>query len=135
MTLHYFSRTIFLGCMLVVFAGVARADIVQCVDGTGTVSYMDVPCQKGANVARASALTKPSALRANVSSPARPTAAARAAREVAWKKRPASNHRLARDVATLEAARSSLLQMDNESSLLRRQKLVALEQDRRWFKF
>jgi hypothetical protein len=133
---HYLSRKIFLGCILVVFSGIASADVVQPIDNTGTDSYMDVPRRDVADAAPASALANRSAVSAKVSSQARAFAAARKAREAAWTKRAANNHGNARDVATLEAARSSLVLADNASSLLRQQKLAALEKkDLHWFSF
>jgi hypothetical protein len=134
MTIPYYSNAIFLGYVLIASAGFARADIVQCAGQERTVNDADGRCQNGANSVRAS--TKPSAQRTKVPSPARTYAAAREARDAAWAKRPASKHKLPHDAATLEAARSSLLLMDNESSLLRQQKLAALDRkDQRWFKF
>jgi hypothetical protein len=136
MTHHYFTHTIFLGWILVVFAGFARADTVQCVDETGTVTYTDVPCENGADAARASALTDSSPVRAKVSSPAGTFTAVGEARESAWVKKPASNRKLAPDVATVKAARSSMLLMDRAASLLRQQKFAALDlRSQRWFDF
>lgn len=138
MTHKSFIQTIFLGCILVVFSGFARADIVQCVDEAGAVTYTDVLCQNDADVARASVLSKPFAAIARLSSPVDKFAEAEKAREAASAKKQAGNRRLAIDVATLKAARSSMLLMDQAASLTRQKKLAALDQDekdRRWFSF
>jgi hypothetical protein len=136
MTHHYFGRTIVFGCMLLVFAGFARADIVKCVDETETVAYMDVPCENGADSVRASALTNPSTISARVSSRANSIAATAEIRKAAWVTKRAGNRSLSSDVATLKSARSSMLLMDQESSLLRQKKFAALDQKgRHWFDF
>lgn len=125
MTRNYITRTIFVSCMLVVIAGFAKADIVQCVDDTGTITYTDVPCQIGDDVAQTSALANSSAISPKVSSRADIFVTAGAARKATWGNKSAINRTLALDVVTLKAARSSMLLMDQASSLSRKQKLAA----------
>lgn len=142
MTRKPLSRTILLACILAACAGFARADIVQCVDESGTVSYTDVPCQNDADVTRAPVLSKPTAVRIPLRIPLPSVsgrfATAEKARKAASAKKHASKRRLAIDVETLKGAKSSALLTDQASFLLRQQKLAALEQDqkgRRWFDF
>jgi hypothetical protein len=128
MTLHTYFPAILVGCVLLVSAGFASADNVDCVD--------KARCIDGAKVVRASDLKKPSPQRAKVSPEAQTYAAARKAREAAWANRPVSNHRLPHDAATVAAARSILLLRDTESSALRRENVAALDlKDQPWFKF
>jgi hypothetical protein len=136
MTHNYVARTIALGCMLVVFAGFARADIVQCVDDTRAVTYTDIPCRNGDDAARVAVLINPSAAGAKVAPSKRTFAAPRKVREAISVKKRESNRGLALDVTTLKAARSSMLLNDQESYFLRQQKLAALDlKDQRWFNF
>jgi hypothetical protein len=40
---RYFTHAILLGCMFVVFGASAGAEIVQCVDAAGAVTYTNPP--------------------------------------------------------------------------------------------
>lgn len=132
MTPSYITQTIFFSCMVFVFAGLARADNAQCGEGKGKVVYTQAPCQSGDDIARAPALTDSSAISPKVSS-----RSDRKAREVTWVNDSGSNSTIGLDVRTVKAARSSMLSMDQASSLLRQQELAtSLDQrDRRWFSF
>jgi hypothetical protein len=136
MTRHYLTYAIFLGCMLVAFTEFASADIVQCIDDTGAVTYTDVPCRNGADAARSSGLSTPSAFSANSAPPARIVAIADEPREAVAVMKRMQRRGLALDVATLQAARSSMLLTDQASSVLRQQKLASIDQkNQRWFAF
>lgn len=132
MTPSYITQTIFFSSLVFVFAGLARADNAQCGEGKGKAVYIQAPCQSGDDIARNSALTDSSAISPKVSS-----RSDRKAREVAWVNDNGSNSTIGLDVRTVKAARSSMLSMDQASSLLRQQELAtSLDQkNQRWFSF
>ena len=108
--------------MLLVFSGLAKAEIVQCTDNGGLVTYTDVPCKAGSDAAPASRTV---AVKAKALSP-KAFVLAQKARETTWAKKPASDRNLPLDVATAKAARSSFLEIDAERTFLHQQKLLAL---------
>jgi hypothetical protein len=119
-----FAATIFAACVLTASAGLAQADIVQCIDAEGVETFTDRPCEADADTARAFAPTKTSAVKATVSRRAVQVSAAEKARATTWTNKPATNRGIARDVATMEAARLSMASMDQASALLRQQALL-----------
>jgi hypothetical protein len=136
MTNRYLTHPIFFCFMLLVFAGPAGADIVQCVDEAGMVTYTDVPCKKGVDAAQVSALGNRSTVKLRVASTVGTLAVARVSRDGAWTKAGTGNRRVGLDMETMKAARSTMLMMDRTSSLSHQQNLVALDlRNQRWFDF
>jgi hypothetical protein len=124
--IHYSSTsTIFLGCALLALSGFASADVVQCTDSGGKITYTDVACRHGDNTASVATVSHPVAAKIKALSP-KAFALAQKARESTWAKKPAGARNLPLDVATAKMARSSILEIDAERIFLRRQKLVAL---------
>ena len=141
MNRHSALRALYLACMLAVSAGAAHADIVKCVDQTGSVTLTDVPCENGIVIARTEPVTADtenalataavesvdvaSVLAPAISriAPARAIAAAANSREPARVKRPALTRPFSLDAAMLKAARSSMVMMDEASH---QQKLASL---------
>lgn len=121
MTYHSFTKSVLLGCMLLVFSGLAKADIVQCTDNGGLVTYTDVPCKPGSDAAPVSRTV---AVKAKALSP-KAFVLAQKARETTWAKKPASDRNFPLDVATAKTARSSFLEIDAERTFLHQQKLLA----------
>lgn len=128
MAQHCLSKTLFLGCVFVAFTQLASAEVMQCVSPAGTVTYTNVSCPLNAEVAsngKVSSTDSPSVTSAKYGQ--------------ATSVKTASNSRrksLAIDIETLKAAREAMLLMDQESSLLREQKLAALdEKNRGWLNF
>jgi hypothetical protein len=134
MTRHYFTPTILLGCILFVFGGLARAEVLQCVDDRGAVTYTNLPCENNTDpvpdgAVSSSALAK---TKGGVSAAVTYTASEET-HESAWAKRPASNSNTALDIETLKAARSSMLVRNQGSP---RQEFVALDlRSQHWFDF
>jgi len=136
MARHTFAYAVFFGCLLVAFADFANADIVQCIDGAGAVTFTDVPCKKSADVVRVSVSADSSSVSGGAALLARSATAAGKIHPSGSVKKPARKRGLALDVATMRAARSSMLLRDQESYLLREQKLAALDQKNQgWFSF
>lgn len=134
MARHTFTYAVFFSCLLVAFANFANADIVQCIDDAGAVTFTDVPCKKSADVVRVSADS--SSVSGGAALLARSATAAGKIHPSGSVKKPARKRGLALDVATMKAARSSMLLRDQESYLLREQKLAALDQKNQgWFSF
>ena len=132
MTPSHITQTIFFSCMVFAFAGLARADNAQCGEGKGKAVHTQASCQSGDDIMRTPALADSSAIIPKAS-----LRSDRKAREVAWVQDSGSNTTIGLDVRTVKAARSSMLSMDQASSLLRQQELAtSLDQrDRRWFSF
>lgn len=132
---HHTVPTVLFAFLLVASAGSAQADIMQCVDAKGQVTFTDVACGTDADAdADASGALAPKEVKPTIISPSsqkKRLMAAEKARSVAWaKKRPASRA-LALDVATMSAARAVMTTMDHASDLARQQareeRLVAEE--------
>ncbi|OGB25303.1 MAG: hypothetical protein A3I66_04410 [Burkholderiales bacterium RIFCSPLOWO2_02_FULL_57_36] len=126
MTYHTFSRTILISCMLVVFSGLARAEVTRCVDNTGKLSYTTGLCKEAGDAVPASTARKPSAVKSGASS-AKKIGATKNSRETAWAKTPANIRKRSLDAATAKAAKSSILLIDEERFLLHQQKLALLD--------
>jgi hypothetical protein len=120
-----FTPTIFLGCALLALSGFASADVVQCTDSGGKITYTDVACRHGDNSTSVIPVSRPVTAKTKALSP-KAFALAQKVRESTWAKKPASNRNLPLDVASAKMARSSILEIDAERIFLRQQKLVAL---------
>jgi|GEM_PF-2200933 len=118
------NRSLFAACMLMASAASANADVVQCIDGSGMVTYTDQPCPAGAQ-------TEPVAGLPGIS-PARNTAASQTgnislvqqARDAASAAKHKPRRGLAPDVATMQTARSTMISKDQAAILARRQALA-----------
>ncbi|OGB26757.1 MAG: hypothetical protein A3I66_21610 [Burkholderiales bacterium RIFCSPLOWO2_02_FULL_57_36] len=110
-----------LACALIAFTASAKAEIVQCVDEAGLITFTDVPCNADAISVRMPGSIKGSRAGAGDSPQAKRFAAAEQARAAASAGKAANNRRVALDVATSSAARASLLAIDQASTLQRQQ--------------
>lgn len=136
MTDNYFTHTILLSCMLIVLCTPAAAEIVQCADENGAVTYTNLPCENSANLAAAAATNIPSPTKVKVASTAATFAAGWEAREGASVKYRASKPSVTLDQRTMAVAKTSTLAIDQATSFLHQQNLVALDlRHQRWFDF
>jgi hypothetical protein len=121
---QYLPLAIVLCGTLTAFAWPVQADVVQCIEGNGTVTYTNLPCETGTTTASVSESDAPS-----------PDQIASPALESAWLKNHGSNRSVTVDAETLAAARSSL-QMRDQASPRQQVTLVALDQrNPGWFDF
>ena len=138
MSRRHLALTLPIACMLLMSSGIAGADILQCADAQGGITYTNMPCQNGAN------LVSPHPATSNIKlAPAAPTfSAVGDTHESAWARKTASKRHAGPDVTTLQAARTAMQIKDQMSSLSHHPKLAALDQDGpldqrgpRWFNF
>ncbi|HSY27573.1 MAG TPA: hypothetical protein VK832_08735 [Burkholderiaceae bacterium] len=122
MRTQYFPLAIVLCGILTVSAWPVQADVVQCIEGNGTVTYTNLPCETGTAPVSESNTHSPD----QIDSPAP---------ESAWLKNHGSNRSVTVDTETLKAARDSL-QIHDQASPKQTANLVALDQrNPGWFDF
>jgi hypothetical protein len=123
MTKHQLSRTMFIACTLIAFAGSAQADVVLCIADTGSVTFTDGPCDPGSNAFSAGPIDR-SATKIRAAALSADLVAAEQARAAAQANKQPVKRGLALDVATMEHARSSVIAKDRATALARRQALA-----------
>ncbi len=121
MTLLSFTRSLLAAGALITFTGMVQADIVQCIDVDGAVTFTDRACHTAAETVQRADTPYALPLETPASPAAQYFAAAEAARASTWVIKPASQRSLALDVATLKAAKDSLTSIDVASALVRQQ--------------
>ncbi len=124
MNARYFPLAMVLSGILTVSAWPVQADVVQCIEEGGTVTYTNLPCANGSTTAPAFGSNTPS-----------PDQIAPPAPESPWIKNHASIRSVTVDAETLKAARDSLQIRDQESP---RQQVTLVALDQRnpgWFDF
>ena len=104
------------------FAGAAQAEIVKCIDQSGHVTLTDMPCPADAMTAQSSAAPAPQLGYTTVSTHV--IAPPSELRRDTWARKAGPDRSKTQDVATLKAARSTMLLMDQASSLMRQQRLA-----------
>lgn len=110
MNRHALLSSLFLACMMSAGSALAGTEIVKCIDAGGHVVLTDQPCPVGNELALAPA----------------PAAAPAERRRDPWIKKAAGIAPMTRDAMTLKAARASMQMLDNASSMLRQQRIAAL---------
>jgi hypothetical protein len=124
MRTQYLPLAIVLCGTLAAFAWPAQADVVQCIEENGTVTYTNLPCGTGTTTAPVFGSDAPS-----------PDQVAAPTPESPWLKNHGSNRNATVDAETLKAARDSL-QMRDQASPRQQVTLVALDQrNPGWFDF
>jgi hypothetical protein len=114
----------------------AKADIAQCLDAAGTVTYTNVPCENSSDGTQDSALSSPPVAKTKLASASENFAGASADNEGVWTKKRISTRTVTLDVETMKAARSSMLARDEASHVVHRHELIALDKrNRNWFDF
>jgi hypothetical protein len=103
------------------FAQAAMAEIVQCVDSAGSVTFTDVPCKAGEDAVRLGKSVNKAEIRKKVVAEQGTYSATPHVREAIGMDKQALGQSLATDAATLKAARETLLSMDRVSKLPRQQ--------------
>ena len=126
MTYQSFTHTVLLGCMLLILTGPAKADIVQCTNSSGMVTYTDVPCKLGSDSAPVSTVADIVEAKPKASSP-QAFVLGQKVQETPWANKPASGRNFPLDVATAKMARSSFLEIDAERTFLHQQRMLALK--------
>ncbi len=123
MTSHQIIHSIVAACVLTVSTGLARADIVQCINDAGGVTYTDVACATQADADRATYPIDIPAARIAEIAPVSAFAAAEEARSASWagKRLVKRGHTL--DVTTLKAAKAQMISVDLMADLARQQAL------------
>jgi hypothetical protein len=129
MTRHQLASTIFVAWVLIALPASVSAEIVQCSEQTGAVTFTDAPCKSQAVVQRVDDTIPTVAARTKASLQQTNFAAAEKTRAAASTNKRTPYRRLAVDVSTLKAAKVSLVSMDDASALVRQQAL-AEEKDR-----
>lgn len=133
---HGFLQNALLGCLLLAFGGLSRADIVQCINGSGRVTYTNGACEDIDGDNRLLMPNNSLELGERASPPEAQLGATERKGQSQVTGLPASRRRVPLDVETMRAAKESLHAMDRTSALLRRQTLAALEiKNRRWYNF
>jgi hypothetical protein len=107
------------------FAERARADIIECVDEAGAVTFTDVPCKSAADAKRGAARYSAEVAQARNSATSAKATAGQHGRPAKSENRLPSYSGLDTDVATLKAAKSSLLMMERASAMARHQALAS----------
>lgn len=123
---HPLIRTVFAATLLMAFSVSARAEVVRCIDDTGSITFTDLPCDGDADavpVAVPGSIKAPTATTRTGSQPAS-FSAAEQARAAALAIKHKQKRGLAVDVATMETARLSLIARDREADLARQQALA-----------
>jgi len=121
---HQHVLAIFVASVLLVDAGAASADIVQCTDAVGSVTFTDVACKTAADAARASGASETMSGNIKILSS---TGNPHAVKQVhgAKRERESTRHRRSTlDMSTVRAAKVSLLAIDEASALIRQQALA-----------
>lgn len=117
------NRSLLAACMLIAFAASANADVLQCIDGSGMVTYTDQPCPAGAQAEPVAGLTGVSTAR-NTASSQSGILLVQQARDAASAARQKPRRGLAPDVATMQTARSSMISKDHAAVLARQRALA-----------
>ena len=126
MTQHLITHAIFVFFMFLSFAGIAKAEIVQCIGDAGATTFSDVRCAVDANTVLAPSKKKTSADKTKTSLQTKKFVAAEKARSVASANRLTTKRGLPIDDTTLQSARSLTVAMDSTSVLERRQTMATL---------
>jgi hypothetical protein len=114
------NRSMFAACMLMAVAASANADVVQCIDGSGMVTYTDQPCPAGAQAEPVAGLTGAR----NTASSQSGILLVQQTRDTASAARHKPRRGLAPDVVTMQTARSSMISKDHAAILARQQALA-----------
>jgi|GEM_PF-3478013 len=122
-TEHPFVHTLLFACALIAFTGSVKAEIVHCVDESGSVLITDVACSTGADAVHVPDVVKKSSVKIKVLSQVKRFSDAEHARAVASKYRKKDGRRFPLDVATSQAAKASMLSIDQASALEHQQAL------------
>ena len=117
------TRTVFAACLLIAFSVSARAEVVQCIDDTGSVTFTDLPCNADADAVPVGAVKTPAAATKGELQ-ARNFAAAEQARTAALAIKHRQKRALSVDAATMGSAKLSLISKDREAVLARQQALA-----------
>ncbi len=112
---------------LLAFSGAVQAEVVQCENAAGGITFSDVPCQTSEKTVRASDADQSLPADTKASPAISSFVAAERARAAAWAVKRPPRGRLADDVATIKAARSSLILLEHASDLARQQALNKLK--------
>lgn len=118
------TRTVFATCLLIAFSVSARAEVVQCIDDTGSITFTDLPCNADADAVPVAGAISTPAPATKAALQARNFAAAEQARTAALAVKQKQKRGLAVDAATMETAKLSLIAKDREVALSRQQALV-----------
>lgn len=129
---HSLVHTLLFACVLIAFAGSAKAEIVHCIDEYGSVLITDVSCSTGADAARVPAAVKKSPVKLRVLSQKNHFSDAERARGIALRNKPKDTRRFPLDVATSAAAKVAMQSID-EAWALERQQALAEQADRPGF--
>ena len=121
------TRTVFAASLLIAFSMSARAEVVQCIDDTGAITFTDLPCNADANAVPVPDSIKTPTVATKAGSHGGDLAAAEQARTAALAIKQRQKRGLAIDAATMEAAKLSLIAKDREAALARQQ---AMDQPR-----
>jgi len=109
---------------LIGFSVSARAEVVQCIDDTGSITFTDLPCNADADAVPVAGPIRTPTATTKAGSQGANFAAAEQARMAAIAIKQKQKRGLAVDVATMETARLSLIAKDREAALARQQALA-----------
>ncbi len=126
MTQHLITQAIFAVFMFLSIAGIAKAEVVQCIAKSGEATFSNMPCAIDADTVLAPIKKTSSADKLKMVLQTEKFVAAEKARSVASANRPTTKRGLLLDDATLQSARSLTVAMDSTSVLERRRTMATL---------
>jgi hypothetical protein len=123
MMLHRRALAVFIATALLANAGAAsaQADIVQCVDATGLVTFTDAACNTAADAERASGPVQTVSGKLKTLPSAASSGAAKKVYAAKREGESMQNRRSVLDASTVSAAKVSLVALDEISALMRQQ--------------
>lgn len=118
-----FYRSILVTLLLIFASAFARAEIAQCVDDKGRITFTDRGCNANSDSMPAAAMMFSFPGKAKA-----PVAAAAGERSSATVRLPQASSGLSLDMMTVQAAQSAMVASEQPWSLLRREQLATLAQ-------
>ncbi|MGZ3158226.1 MAG: DUF4124 domain-containing protein [Burkholderiaceae bacterium] len=119
---HYTPIPLILStCFFLCFAQAAMAEIVECVDSAGSITYTDVPCKAGEDAVRLGKSVDKVAIKEKLTTQQNKYSATQHVREAVGVDKPSAGNGLTTDMSTLKSARESMASMDRVSKLSRQQ--------------
>ncbi|HEV2609956.1 MAG TPA: hypothetical protein VGU61_06790 [Noviherbaspirillum sp.] len=126
MTQHLITHTMVVFFMFLSSAGVAKAEVVQCIAKSGEATFSNMPCAIDADTVLVPLKKMTTADKSKMVLQTEKFVAAEKARSVASANRPPTKRGLLLDDTTLQSARSLTVAMDSTPVLERRRTMATL---------